>query len=110
MFEKERIQLITADPIIYYDRFNNVYGFDVNDRLYNELFSKGNLNFNHKFVKEIRNKFNINLLSPILIQDDLFNEVLGISSSQILAIQFCIMSNDENKISNFAQYLRKDWS
>ena len=66
--------------------------------------------FNHKFVKEIKNKFNINLLSPILIQDDLFNEVLGISSSQILAIQFCIMSNDENKISNFAQYLRKDWS
>lgn len=110
MFEKERIQLITAEPIIYYDQFNNVYGFNVNDRLYNELFSKGNLNFDHKFVKEIKKRFNIDLLSPILIQDDLFNELLGISSSQILAIQFCIMSDDENKISNFAQYLRKDWS
>ncbi len=110
MFEKERIQLISAEPIIYYDQFNNVYGFNVNDRLYNELFIKGDLNFDHKLIKEIKNKFNISLLSPILIQDDLFNEVLGISSSQILAIQFYIKSDDENQISNFAQYLRKDWS
>lgn len=109
MFEEERIRLINVEPIIYYDQVNNVYGFDVNNRLYNELFINGDIDFKHQFVNDIKNKFNIYLLSPILLQDDIFNDLFGVSSSQILAIQFYIKSNDETQLSNFSQYLRKEW-
>lgn len=108
MHEEEKMLLLTADPIIYYDTVNNIYGFYLSDKLYNEIVDCGQINSQSEIVKYIENTYELKMLSLGIVENELFKTISTVGQPKMLAIQF-YLKDSESELLNLAQYLRKEW-